>query len=153
MTTSRACASIRATIAACCRSTRMRSGSCSPSHARFASAPPHPVLRFYTSEQRVPLKPVIQGLAAVWLVLFLVSFLSLQTTEQRGLARIAAFLTWQVMAFVVAIVGAFTARYAVVRGVERVMALGYVPLALSVFLVVSFIALMAFRVWVAPLFE
>ncbi len=100
----------------------------------------------------MPLKPVIQGLAAVWLVLFLVSFLSLQTTEQRGLARIAAFLTWQVMAFVVAIVGAFTARYAVVRGVERVKALGYVPLALSVFLVVSFIALMAFRIWVAPLF-
>jgi hypothetical protein len=101
----------------------------------------------------VPLKPVIQGLAAVWLVLFLVSFLSLQTTEQRGLARIAVFLTWQVMAFVVAIMGAFTARYAVARGVERVKALGYVPLALSVFLVVSFIALLAFRVWVAPLFE
>jgi hypothetical protein len=96
---------------------------------------------------------VIQGLAAVWLVLFLASFVSLQTSEQSGLARVAVFLTWQVIAFVVAILGAFTARYAVARGVERVKALGYVPLALSVFLVASFIALMAFRVWVTPLFE
>ena len=103
--------------------------------------------------ERVPLKPVIHGLAAVWLVLFLASFLSLQTAEQDGAARVAVFLTWQVTAFVVAIVGALTARYAVARGVERVKALGYVPLALSVFLVASFIALMAFRIWVAPLFE
>jgi hypothetical protein len=101
----------------------------------------------------VPLKPVIQGLAAVWLVLFLASFLSLQTAEQSGLARVAVFLTWQVIAFVVAVLGALTARYAAARGVERVKALGYVPLALSVFLVASFIALMAFRIWVAPLFE
>ena len=101
----------------------------------------------------MPLKPVIQGLAAVWLVLFLASFLALQTTEQTGVARIAVFLTWQVMAFVVAILGAFTARYAVGRGVERVKALGYVPLALSVFLVASFVALTAFRIWIAPVFE
>ena len=101
----------------------------------------------------MPLKPVIQGLAAVWLVLFLASFVPLQTAEQSELARMAAFLTWQVIAFVVAILGALTARYAVARGVERVKALGYVPLALSVFLVGSFIALMAFRLWVAPLFE
>ena len=101
----------------------------------------------------MPLKPVIQGLAAVWLALFLASFFSLQTGEQGGLARVAVFLTWQVIAFVVAILGALTARYAMARGVERVKALGYVPLALSVFLVASFIALMAFRVWVAPLFE
>ena len=101
----------------------------------------------------MPLKPVIQGLAAVWLVLFLASFISLQTVEQDWLARVAVFLTWQVIAFVVAILGALTTRYAVARGVERVKALGYVPLALSVFLVASFIALMAFRIWVAPLFE
>ena len=49
--------------------------------------------------------------------------------------------------------GAFATRYAVPRGVERVKVVGYVPLALSVFLVASFIALMAFRVYVAPLFE
>ena len=106
----------------------------------------------------MPLKPVIQGLAAVWLVLFVFSFVSLQATEtdggaQSGLARVAVFLTWQVIAFVVAMLGAFATRYAVTRGVERVKALGYVPLALSVFLVVSFIALMAFRIWIAPLFE
>jgi hypothetical protein len=101
----------------------------------------------------MPLKRVIQGLAAIWLVLFFASFLSLQTTQQSGLARVTVFLTWQVMAFVVAIVGALTARYAAARGVERVKALGYVPLALSVFLVASFIALMAFRIWVAPAFE
>jgi hypothetical protein len=101
----------------------------------------------------VPLKPVIQGLAAVWLVLFLASFWSLRATEQTELARVAVFLTWQVIAFVVAIVGALTARYAVARGVERVKTLGYVPLALSVFLVASFIVLMAIRIWVAPMFE
>jgi hypothetical protein len=106
----------------------------------------------------MPIKPVIQGLAAVWLVLFVFSFISLQTTEtdgvaQAGLARVAVFLTWQVIAFVVAMLGAFATRHAVARGVERVKAFGYVPLALSVFLVVSFIALMAFRIWVAPLFE
>ena len=99
------------------------------------------------------LKPVIQGIAAVWLVLFLASFLSLQGTEHSGLARVAVFLTWQVVAFVVAILGAVTARYAMARGVERVKVFGYVPLALSVFLVASFIVLMAFRIWVAPLFE
>ena len=105
----------------------------------------------------MPMKPVIQGLAAVWLVLFVFSFVSLQTTDtggaQSGLARVAVFLTWQVIAFVVAMLGAFTTRFAVARGIERVKAFGYVPLALSVFLVVSFIALMAFRIWVAPLFE
>lgn len=104
------------------------------------------------------MKPVIQGLAAVWLVLFVISFLSLRTAgtegaQQSGLARVAVFLTWQVVAFVVAILGALATRLAVERGVERVKAVGYVPLALSTFLVVSFIALMAFRIWVAPLFE
>ena len=104
------------------------------------------------------MKPVILGLAAVWLVLFVASFVSLQTTgtnggAQSGLARTAVFLTWQVGAFVVAVLGAFTTRYAVARGAERVKAFGYVPLALSVFVVASFIALVAFRIWVLPLFE
>ena len=106
----------------------------------------------------MPIKPIIQGLAAVWLVLFLLSFVSLQVTDtddgpQSGLARVAVFLTWQVIAFVVAVVGAFTTRYAVSRGIERVKVVGYVPLALSVFLVASFIALIGFRFYVAPLFE
>lgn len=105
----------------------------------------------------MPLKPIIQGLAVVWLLLFAASFVVLQTTESEGetggLARIAAFLTWQAIAFVVAALGAFMTRYAAAQGVERVKVVGYVPLALSVFLVASFIALMAFRFYVAPLFE
>ena len=104
------------------------------------------------------LRALIQGIAIVWLLLFVFSFTSLQTTEpdgapQSGLARVAVFLTWQVIAFVVAMIGAFTARYAVARGSERVKAIGYVPLALSVFLVVSFIALMGFRIFILPFFE
>jgi hypothetical protein len=103
------------------------------------------------------MKPVIQGLAAVWLALFVISFLSLGFSAsdgtQTGPARVAAFLTWQLIAFVVAMLGAFATRYAVARGVERVRALGYVPLALSVFLVASFVALIGFRVFVAPMFE
>jgi hypothetical protein len=106
----------------------------------------------------VQIKPVIQGLAAVWLVLFVASFVSLQMTvtddgAQGELARVVAFLTWQLIAFIVAALGAFATRYAVSRGVERVKVVGYVPLALSVFLVASFIALVGFRFFVAPLFE
>ena len=50
-------------------------------------------------------------------------------------------------------IGAFAARYAAQRGVEGVGLFGYVPLGLSVFLVASFVALMGFRFFVAPLFE
>jgi hypothetical protein len=101
------------------------------------------------------LRPVILGLAAVWLALFLASFVSLQITDgaQSGLARTAVFLTWQVAAFVVAMLGAFATRVAAARGAQRVKAFGYVPLALSVFLVASFVALVAVRIWVLPLFE
>jgi type IV secretory pathway VirB2 component (pilin) len=104
------------------------------------------------------IKPVIQGLAAVWLMLFVASFISLQATESDGsmqsnLARVAAFLTWQVAAFFVAALGAIATRYALARGAERVKLVGYVPLALSVFLVASFIALMGFRFYILPLFE
>ena len=57
------------------------------------------------------MRPVILGLAAVWLVLFVASFVSLGTDAgaQSGLARTAVFLTWQVAAFVVAIVMAVIA--------------------------------------------
>ena len=104
------------------------------------------------------LKPIIQGLAAVWLLLFAASFVSLETMESDGsqrsqLARIATFLTWQVIAFAVAAAGAVATRYAVARGAERVKLVGYAPLWLSVFLVASFIAIMAFRFYVAPLFR
>jgi hypothetical protein len=103
------------------------------------------------------MKPVIQALAAIWAVLFLVSFVSLQTTDVDGpggaLARVVAFLTWQVIAFVVAALGAVATRYALARGAERVKLVGYVPLAISVFLVAAFIALIGVRFYVVPLFE
>ena len=103
------------------------------------------------------LKRVIQGFSAVWLALFVFSFVSLALTgsdgPQSGPARAAAFLTWQLVAFVVAALGAVATRYAVTRGIERVKGLGYTPLALSIFLVVSFVVLVGFRVFIAPLFE
>lgn len=101
-------------------------------------------------------KAVIQGLAVVWLLLFVVSFIALRLTAADdgfagGLNRIAAFLTWQGIALVVAAVSAFTARYAAGRGVTNVKLLGYGPLAVSVFLVGSFIAIMAYRFFALPL--
>jgi hypothetical protein len=101
-------------------------------------------------------KAMIQGLALLWLLLFVVSFVALQFTAAGdgaagGLNRIAAFLTWQGIALVVAAVGAFAARYAAGRGVANVKLLGYGPLAVSVFLVGSFVAIMAYRVFAAPL--
>jgi hypothetical protein len=104
------------------------------------------------------LKPIVQGLAAVWLVLFLVSFVSLQSSEAESgatgtLGRVAAFLTWQTIALFVALVGALAARFALQRGADGVKLVGFLPLALSVFLIASFIALTAFRFYVAPLFE
>jgi hypothetical protein len=102
----------------------------------------------------MPLKPVIQGLAVVWVLLFAASFLSLQATEdESGPARVATFLTWQLIAFVVAAGTAFATRYAAARGVDRIKLIGYGPLALSVFLIASFVALMALQVFVVPLFE
>jgi hypothetical protein len=103
------------------------------------------------------LKRVIQGFAAVWLALFVFSFVSLALMDsdgpQSGPARAAAFLTWQLVAFVVAALGAFATRYAVSRGTEHVKVFGYAPLALSIFLVASFVVLIGFRTFVAPLFE
>ncbi len=103
------------------------------------------------------LKPIVQGLAVVWLMLFVVSFVSLRTTDSEGgtsdLNRIAAFLSWQTAAFVVAALGALAARFAVQRGASGVKLVGYLPLAMSVFLVASFVALVGFRFYVMPLFE
>ena len=63
------------------------------------------------------------------------------------------FLTWQAAAFVVAAFGALAARLAVQRSEDGIKLVGYLPLAFSVFLLVSFIALIAFRFFIAPLFE
>ena len=104
------------------------------------------------------LKPVVQGLAAVWLLLFLASFVVLQVTPSDGsyagtLNRVAQFLTWQVLALGVAVVGAFTARAAIQRGVEGVRLFGFWPLGLSVFVVATFVLIVAFRILVLPFFE
>jgi len=101
-------------------------------------------------------KAMIQGLAVVWLLLFVVSFVAMQFVVADdgfagGLNRIVVFLTWQGIALVVAAVGALAARYAAERGVANVKLLGYGPLAVSVFLVGSFIAIMAYRFYAAPL--
>jgi hypothetical protein len=103
-------------------------------------------------------KAIIQGVAAIWLLLFVMSFVSLEVTESDGtyagdLNRVAGFLTWQVLALGVAAIGAFAARVAVQRGVEGVKVFGYGPLGFSTFIVVSFIAIVAYRVFVVPLFE
>jgi hypothetical protein len=104
------------------------------------------------------LKPIVQGLAVVWLLLFVVSFVSLRPRgaddgATGDLSRVVAFLSWQTAAFIVAALGALATRLALQRGVGGIKFLGYLPLALSVFLVASFIALMGFRFYVMPLFE
>jgi len=105
----------------------------------------------------MPLKPVIQGLAVIWLALFLVSFVSLEVMESHDFAsslnRVAAFLTWQTVALVVAALGALATRYAVAKGAQKIKFVGYAPLAVSVFLVASFVVIVGYRVFVVPLFE
>ena len=104
------------------------------------------------------MKSVIQGLAAVWLVLFVASFVVLRVSESDGsttsrLAFVAEFLTWQALAFIAASRGAGPPRAAAARGRARGTRVGAVPLAVSVFLVGSFVVLIGFRFYVAPLFE
>lgn len=103
------------------------------------------------------LKPIVQGLAAVWLVLFVASFIALRVADTEddasgGLGRIVAFLTWQALAFAVGVGGALATRVAVARGIEKIKLVGYVPLAVSVFLLASFIAMVAFRFYIVPMF-
>ena len=103
------------------------------------------------------LKSVVYAFAAVWLVLFATSFIVVAVVAPEGddfarrLSRIAAFLTWQVSALVVAAMAAFVAQRAAARGAEQVKVVGYVPIALSVFVIVSFIGIVAYRIWVRPL--
>jgi hypothetical protein len=105
----------------------------------------------------MPLKPLIQGLAVIWVVLFLASFASLQVVESDDFAsvlnRVASFLTWQTIAFAVAALGALLTRHAVGRGVQTIKLVGYGPLAVSVFLVASFVAIVGVRFFIVPLFE
>jgi hypothetical protein len=98
-------------------------------------------------------------MAAVWLMLFITSFVVLQLTSPtgdgftRGLNRIVAFMTWQIAALVLATVGALlTYRFGGAGGKHGKL-LGYAPLAFSVLLIGLFVAIIAFRVFVLPLFR
>jgi uncharacterized membrane protein len=101
-------------------------------------------------------RQIVYVLGAVWLALFAASFVLLQLTDPpgdgftRGLNRLASFMTWQISAFVVAIAAALVTRAAAARGIERIKLVGYVPLAASLFLVASLVAIVAFRVYVEP---
>ena len=103
-------------------------------------------------------KRLIYALGAVWLALFVSAFLGLQVTEPAGsefarsLNRMVSFLTWHGGALVVAAVLALITRLALARGVEKIRLIGFLPLAVSVFLVVSLIAIIGYRVLVAPSF-
>jgi hypothetical protein len=102
-------------------------------------------------------KRIIYGLSGVWFVLFVVSFVVMAVVEPtgdgftRGLNRVVSFLTWQGLAFVAAMTLAALTYRAVGRGVDKVRLVGYAPLAVSVFLVGSFVVIMAYRMYVAPL--
>jgi uncharacterized membrane protein len=102
-------------------------------------------------------KHVVFGFAGVWLVLFVMSFVvvGLGAVEDddfaRRLSKIASFLTWQVVALLVAAITALITQRLAARGAEGVKLVGYVPLALNVFVVVSFIGIVAYRVFVRPL--
>ena len=103
------------------------------------------------------LKPIIQGLAAIWLVVFAVSFFSLRGGASgdlaSGLSRVVAFLTWQVVAFAVAAAGALATHRAVAHATPNVKLIGYAPLAISVFVIAAFVAVVAVRFLLVPLLE
>lgn len=98
----------------------------------------------------------VRALAALWLALFIASFVVLFTAEptgagdsfMRGLDRLASFLTWQGVAFAPAVVAAFLTYSA--GGVGGNKLLGYGPLAVSVMVIGLLIAMIAFRVLVQP---
>jgi hypothetical protein len=102
-------------------------------------------------------KTIVYALGGVWLALFILSFIMLQVVGAsgdgftRGLNRIAAFLSWQGAALVVAMILEWVTRRAVERGIQKVKLAGYLPLAASVFLVASFILIVAYRVFVTPI--
>lgn len=102
------------------------------------------------------LRIIVQVLAVIWAVLMLVSLVSSLGGDadgaEHGLARLAAFLTWQVYGLVVAIVGAALTRAAVARGMAQVKLAGYAPLVVSLFVVGAVVLMIAFRVLVQPAF-
>ena len=103
-------------------------------------------------------RQVVLGIGVAWLALFLASFPVLHLTEPtgeglaRGLNRIAAFLTWQAVALVLAIAAAFVARAAHGRGVASVKLLGYTPLAASVGTILLMLAIIGLNYVLRPAF-
>jgi hypothetical protein len=116
------------------------------SHGRESDAHPDMTPRY-----------VVYALAAVWGVLMVVS-LDVSLGGERAdqgfaqLDRMASFMTWQVRAFVVAIVSAAVTRVASRRGAERIKLPGYLPLVTSAFTLGALVAMIAFRVLVQPAF-
>jgi hypothetical protein len=102
-------------------------------------------------------KPIVYGLAGVWVVVFVISFIVVlavapeDDSYAQRLGRIASFLTWQLAGLIVGVVSAFVTQRAVARGVDGVRLPGYGPLAISAFVLVSFIGIVAYRVWLQPL--
>ena len=102
-------------------------------------------------------KHLVLGFAGVWLVLFVASFIAVRAIAPddddlaRRLSGIASFLTWQLIALVVAVCSAFVTQRVAARGTDGVKLVGYTPLASSVFVLVSFIGIVAYRVYVRPL--
>ena len=102
-------------------------------------------------------KSVVYGFAAVWLVLFATSFIVVRAVApedddfSRRLSRIASFLTWQLGALVAAMISAFFTQRAAARGIEGLRLPGYVPFAMSIFVLVAFTGIVAYRVWLQPL--
>jgi hypothetical protein len=102
-------------------------------------------------------KSVVYAFAAVWLFLFAASFVVVRAVAPedddfaRRLSRIASFLTWQLGALVVAAVSAFLTQRATAHGTEGLRLPGYGPFAMSLFVLISFIGILAYRVWLQPL--
>jgi hypothetical protein len=99
----------------------------------------------------------VYALGAAWAALFLASFIVVQTTEPtgegfaRGLNRLASFMTWQGVAFGLAVISAFVTSRA--GGPRNFKLIGYGPLVVSVVLLAMLVAIIAFRVLVQPAFS
>jgi len=98
----------------------------------------------------------VRALAALWFALFVTSFVVFQlavpegTGFARGLNRLAAFLTWQGAALVVAVVGALVMRGAAAAVRDKWRWVGFGPLVVSLVVVVAVVGMIAFRVLVQP---
>ena len=101
----------------------------------------------------------VRALAGLWLARFLASFAVLFLTEPtgdgftRGLNRLASFMTWQGIAMAPAAVAALLTYRAAGRRDPHSKSIGYAPLTISVLLTALLVAIIAYRVLVAPMFD